>query len=150
MRIALTAISILAILALFGCGSGSSESVEEVGGSESSEHGTSSESSEEGESSESGEGGTRSESGEHSSGSESGEHGEDSEESEDGEESGTQYGLDDTYDNVRAGAQADCFVSLRQQYFYGDCRERNQRHAEARTCGGSPFQRNRVGADNPG
>ena len=105
MRIALTAICILAILALFGCGSGSSESVEEVGGSESSEHGTSSESSEEGESSESGEHGTRSESGEHSSGSESGEHGEDSEESEDGEESGMQYGLDDTYDNVRAGAR---------------------------------------------
>ena len=105
MRIALTAICILAILALFGCGSGISESVEEVGGSESSEHGTSSESSEEGESSESGERGTRSESGEHSSGSESGEHGEDSEESEDGEESGTQYGLDDTYDNVRVGAR---------------------------------------------
>ena len=105
MRIALTAICILAILALFGCGSGSSESVEEVGGSESSEHGTSSKSSEEGESSESGEHGTRSESGEHSSGSESGEHGEDSEESEDGEESGMQYGLDDTYDNVRVGAR---------------------------------------------
>ena len=36
-------------------------------------------------------------------GSESGEHGEGSEGEEGGEESGTQYGLDDTYDQVRAG-----------------------------------------------
>ena len=46
--------------------------------------------------------GESSESGEHSEGSESGEHGGTSGE---GEESGTQYGLDDTYDNVRAGAR---------------------------------------------
>ena len=46
------------------------------------------------------------ESGEHSGGGESGEHGEGSESGEgDGEESGTQFGLGDTFDEIRAGAR---------------------------------------------
>ncbi len=67
-------------------------------------------------SSQSGESGSESQSGEHSSntgageGSESsdsasGEHGEGSEESGGNEESATQYGPDDTYDQIRAGAR---------------------------------------------
>ena len=50
-----------------------------------------------------GEGGT--DSGEHSDGSDSGEHSDGSESGEGGEESGTQYGLEETYDVVRAGAR---------------------------------------------
>ena len=55
--------------------------------------------------SESGEHGRDSESGEHNGGSESGEHDEGSESGEDGEESGTQFGLSETFDEVRAGAR---------------------------------------------
>ena len=54
---------------------------------------------------ESGENSSGSESGEHSSESESGEHGEGSESDEGGEESGTQFGLGDTFDEIRAGAR---------------------------------------------
>ena len=46
-----------------------------------------------------------SESGEHREGSESGEHDSGSESGEDGEESGTQFALDETFDEVRAGAR---------------------------------------------
>ena len=52
-----------------------------------------------------GEHGRDSESGEHIGGSESGEHDEGSESDEDGEESGTQFGLSETFDEVRAGAR---------------------------------------------
>ena len=56
--------------------------------------------------SESGEHREGSESGEHSrESSESGEHSEESESGEDGEESGTQFTLDETFDEVRAGAR---------------------------------------------
>ena len=58
-----------------------------------------------GEGSESGEHNGGSESGEHSGEAESGEHGEGSESSEDGEESGAQFGLGDTFDQIRAGAR---------------------------------------------
>ena len=46
-----------------------------------------------------------SESGEHGGGSESGEHNEGSESGEGGEESGTQFMLNETFDEVRAGAR---------------------------------------------
>ncbi len=55
--------------------------------------------------SESGEHREGSESGEHRGGSESGEHDEGSESGEDGEESGTQFGLTETFDEVRSGAR---------------------------------------------
>ena len=55
--------------------------------------------------SESGEHGAGSESGEHGGGSESREHSEGSESGEGGEESGKQFALDDTFDEIRAGAR---------------------------------------------
>ena len=124
----LALIGVVSVLALTGCLSGREESGER-GGPESAEH-SGSESGEGGERSgehsgkaESGEGGEESgehsgsesgeggeESGEHS-GSESGEGGEESgehsgsESGEGGEESGTQFGLNETFDEVRAGAR---------------------------------------------
>ena len=123
----LALIGVVSVLALTGCLSGGEESGER-GGSESAEHsgsesGEGSEGSGEHSGSESSEGGERS--GEHS-GSESGEGGEGSgehsgsesgegseksgehggtESSEGGEESGTQFGLNETFDEVRAGAR---------------------------------------------
>ena len=58
-----------------------------------------------GEGSESGEHSSGSEPSEHSGEAESGEHGEGSESDEDGEESGAQFGLGDTFDQIRAGAR---------------------------------------------
>ena len=87
MRVVLTLVSILAMLAFFGCGGGSSDSGEQGGSSQSGEHGEGSDSDEHGE------------------GSESGEHGEESDSEDGGEESGTQYTLEETYDVVRAGAR---------------------------------------------
>ena len=55
--------------------------------------------------SESGEHSSGSESGEHNEGSESGEHSSGSESDEGGEESGTQFMLNETFDEVRAGAR---------------------------------------------
>ena len=49
--------------------------------------------------------GGESESGEHDGGSESGEHDGEGESDGDGEESGTQFGLNETFDEVRAGAR---------------------------------------------
>ncbi len=112
--------SFILLVALTGCASSGSEMAERGGGVESSEDGeesgehSGSESGESGEESgehsgsESGEGGERS--GEHS-GSESGEGGEESgehsgsESGEGGEESGTQFGLNETFDEGRAGAR---------------------------------------------
>ena len=113
----LTIFGILSLLILAACGGNSDAESSESGGehsskvSESSEHGEGSgeskdaQESGEADSTESGEehSGESSESGEHGGkGSEADEHG--GAEGE-GEESGTQYGLDDTYDNVRAGAR---------------------------------------------
>ena len=78
----LALIGVVSVLALTGCLSGGEESGER-GGSESAEHSGS----------ESGEGGE-----------ESGEHG-GTESSEGGEESGTQFGLNENFDEVRAGAR---------------------------------------------
>ena len=71
-------IGIASALALTACLGGGSESSERSGGSES---------------------------GEHSEGSESGEHSSGSESDEAGEESGTQFMLNETFDEVRAGAR---------------------------------------------
>ena len=78
MRAALTLVSVLAMLAFFGCGSDNSDPGEQGGSSQSGEHGGSSESDE---------------------------HGEGSDSEDGGEESGTQYTLEETYDVVRAGAR---------------------------------------------
>ena len=101
---AITLMSILSLLILVACGVNGTAEVES-GDAKSQDSGGE----HTGESSESSEPDTGSderedpqESGEHSEESESGEHGGTSGE---GEESGTQYGLDDTYDNVRAGAR---------------------------------------------
>ena len=82
-------------------GSESGEGGERSGEQDDSESGEGGEGSDEHSGSESGEGGERS--GEHS-GSESGEHG-GTESSESGEESGTQFGLNETFDEIRAGAR---------------------------------------------
>ena len=74
----LVLIGIASVLAPTGCLGGGSESSERSGGSES---------------------------GEHSEGSESGEHSSGSESDEGGEESGTQFMLNETFDEVRAGAR---------------------------------------------
>lgn len=55
--------------------------------------------------SESGENSGDSESGEHGSGTESGENRSDSESGDGGEEAGTQFALDETFDEIRAGAR---------------------------------------------
>ena len=93
---ALTIIGILSLFLLAACGDGVATTEPARNAESGSEHS--------GESSESRESGS-----EHGSeGSESGEHGESGEHTEgpgEGEESGAQYGLDDTYDKVRAGAR---------------------------------------------
>ena len=114
---------VVLLAALTGCLGGDPESTERGGGTESSESGSGSESGEHG-ATESSEGGS-SESGEHGAtessegGEESGEHGatesseggeesgehSGSESGEGGEESGTQFGLNETFDEVRAGAR---------------------------------------------
>ena len=73
-----------------------------AGGEESGEH---NEGAEINENSETGENSEQSETGEHSRNGEGGEHSEESDSDGDGEESGTQYGLTETYDVVRAGAR---------------------------------------------
>ena len=105
LAMALTVTGILSLFLLSACGGeAATESV----------RGTESDGEQKGESSGSGESGgehgseSAGSSSEISESSESGEHGEGSEHSEgpgDGEESGTQYGLDDTYDTIRAGAR---------------------------------------------
>ncbi len=78
---------VLSALVLTGCLYGDSESGEHGGGSGSRENSGASES------------------GEHGGGAEANEHGEDSESGEGDEESGTQFGLSETFDEVRAGAR---------------------------------------------
>ena len=76
-----------------------------AGDEESGEHNEGAETGERSEQSEGGEHDEQSESGEHSRNGEGGEHSEGSDSDEDGEESGTQYGLTEKYDVVRAGAR---------------------------------------------
>ena len=76
-----------------------------AGGEESGEHNEGAETGELNENSETGENSEQSESEEHSRNGEGGEHSEESDSDGDGEESGTQYGLTETYDVVRAGAR---------------------------------------------
>ncbi len=127
---ALIVISILSLMGLVACGGSATPSGEPVRSSESNQQSQSSESGAhseqsgaEGEHSSDSVSGAHSESGaegEHGSDSASGAHSESGAEGEhssdsasgahsesgaEGEESGTQYGLDDTYDNVRAGAR---------------------------------------------
>ena len=80
LAISFAVLGLAIVLALTGCN----------GGSESNEHS---------------EGRESREGGEHRESSESGEHREGSESGEGGEESGTQFALDDTFDEVRAGAR---------------------------------------------
>ena len=107
----LTIIVILSLLILTACGGNGTAELESGESSESREHEGRTKEREDAQ--ESGKAESRESGGEHSGessesrehseeGSESGEHGGTSGE---GEESGTQYGLDDTYDNVRAGAR---------------------------------------------
>ena len=105
-------IGVLLALAFTGCGSSESgehsresESSERSSGGESGESDSESESGEHSRESESGEHRRESESGENSRESESGEHSEGGESGEEGEESGTQYKLNETFDQVRAGAR---------------------------------------------
>ena len=106
MRHLTVTIMIIAVaLALAFTGCGSSESGEHNRESESSERSSGGESGESGSESESGEHRRESESGERSRESESGEHSEGGESGEEGEESGTQYKLNETFDQVRAGAR---------------------------------------------
>ena len=85
-------------------GSGT-ESGENRSDSESGEHGSGTESGENRSDSESGEHGSGTESGENRSDSESGEHSGGTESGDGGEEAGTQFALDETFDEIRAGAR---------------------------------------------
>ena len=87
MRYFTSVFVLIAVLALAGCIGSDSESGESIGDSESGEHGSGTES---------GENRSDSESGEHSGGTESG---------DGGEEAGTQFALDETFDEIRAGAR---------------------------------------------
>ena len=112
LTVTIMIIAVALALAFTGCGSSESgehsresESSERSSGGESGESGRESESGESGSESESGEHRRESESGERSRESESGEHSEGGESGEEGEESGTQYKLNETFDQVRAGAR---------------------------------------------
>ena len=114
--VAFTTTGALSLFILAACGGGATATSQparptEPAPTRSSDSSTSGEHREASESSERGEHSERSESGERGKNierSESGEHGEDDEHAEgpgEGEESGTQYALDETYDEVRAGAR---------------------------------------------
>ena len=104
---ALAIAGIFSLLVLAACGgNGPAVTSERGDGSGAGESGGEHSEGSESEGSESGE--SNKESGEHSNESELGEHGDGGElegESEAGEESGTQYGVNETYDEVRAGAR---------------------------------------------
>ena len=95
MRYLSSVLVLIAVLALAGCIGSDSESGEHSGDSESGENGES----------ESGESRVDSESGENRGDSESGEHGDGTESGDGGEEAGTQFALDETFDEIRAGAR---------------------------------------------
>ena len=113
LMVALIVISILSLMGLVACGGSATPSDEPVRSSESNQQSQSSESGEhseqsgaEGEHSSGSVSGAEGEqSGAHSESGAEGEHSSDSVSGAEGEESSTQYGLDDTYDNVRAGAR---------------------------------------------
>ena len=126
MKHSTTALAIIVVLSLFvpaACGGRATATSQPARSTEpaptrSSESSTSGDYHEASESSEREEHSQRSESGERGENterSESGEHGEDDEHAEgpgEGEESGAQYGLDETYDEIRAGARL--IISLDQ------------------------------------
>ena len=87
MRYLSSVLVLISVLALAGCMGSDSESGEHSGDSEP------------------GESRSESESGEHSGDSESGEHGVGTESGDGGEEAGTQFALDETFDEIRAGAR---------------------------------------------
>ena len=87
MRYLSSVLVLIAVLALAGCMGSDSESGEHSGDSES------------------GESRSESESGESRGDSESGEHGVGTESGDGGEEAGTQFALDETFDEIRAGAR---------------------------------------------
>ena len=97
-------VGVTLLVALTAC-VGDEESGEHNEGAETGERSEQSEGGELNENSETGEHSEQSESGEHSRNGEGGEHSEGSDSDGDGEESGTQYGLTETYDVVRAGAR---------------------------------------------
>ena len=99
----LVTIGVVLTLVLTGCGN--SESGEHRRESETSERSSGGESGEQSRESESSERNGGGESSEHRRESESGEHSEGAESGEGGEESGTQFTLNDTFDQVRAGAR---------------------------------------------
>ena len=101
--------------------------------------------------SESGENSGDSESGEHGSGTESGENRSDSESGDGGEEAGTQFALDETFDEIRAGARLvlsydsasnDTTSGWRRGEYHGY-------HVEARQSRGPSLKRDRTGSHNP-
>ena len=96
MRYLSSVLVLIAVLALAGCMGSDSESGEHSGDSEPGESRGDSESGESRDGSESGENRSESESGEHGVGTESG---------DGGEEAGTQFALDETFDETRAGAR---------------------------------------------
>ena len=96
MRYFTSVFVLIAVLALASCIGSDSESGENSGDSESGESRDDSESGEHGSGTESGETRSDSESGEHSGGAELG---------DGGEEAGTQFALDETFDEIRAGAR---------------------------------------------
>ena len=143
---ALAIAGIFSLLVLAACGgNGPAVTSERGDGSGAGESGG-----EHSEGSESGE--SNKESGEHSNESELGEHGDGGElegESEAGEESGTQYGVNETYDEVRAGARLIISYDAQQQ-LQRLRRKHYQQQTDAGTGRSSPVQRHRAGADSPG
>ena len=67
----------------------------------------------------------------HGGSAESGEHDGEGESDGDGEESGTQFGLNDTFDEVRAGARLKLSYDSAANSFTGDRGEHHRSHAAA-------------------
>ena len=119
---ALAIVGILSLLVLAACRDSSTES--DGRGASSESRGSGGEHSEGSESGESG--------GEHSEGSGSGEYGSESESDQpgnDGEESGAQYGLEETYNRVRAGARLIISYDADQQLLHGYGRKHHGGHS---------------------
>ena len=144
---ALAIAGIFSLLVLAACGgNGPAVTSERGDGSGAGESGG-----EHSEGSESGE--SNKESGEHSNESELGEHGDGGElegESEAGEESGTQYGVNETYDEVRAGARLIISYDADSNTFNGSVENTTsstltQVRVEVHLSNGIE-----LGADNPG
>ncbi|MCY4624387.1 MAG: hypothetical protein OXC99_05220 [Chloroflexi bacterium] len=98
----LVSAGIILALSFPGCIGGESESGEHDGGGSAGEHGE------------------HAGSGEHGGNSESGEHDGEGESDGDGEESGTQFGLNETFDEIRAGARLKLSYDSAANAFTGD------------------------------